>query len=397
MLLTQSRTAPLSQSARALFPDALRPSSLFAASGRAAGAQVHPSARIEAGVTVDPLAVIGPRAEIGAGTLIAAGAVIGPDVCIGRHCAIGAGATIIHALIGDRVIIHPGARIGHDGFGYRAGLPPASAKFRRPGALSFRMTSEIGANATIERGATRDTVIGEGTKIGSLVHIADSVDDRASLPHRGAERHCRGRDDRGFCCHKRAGWRGRKYCESAIGASVCNPGAALVRIDLAGSGCDGLTARRNRSRERAMTGESVEAVEILEILRLLPHRYPFLMIDRIIEIRGDEQRHRHQERDDQRTAVSRSFSRKSGHARRFADRRHGADRGRHRLRQLKLREIRDAMFLLTIDKAKFRKPAVPGDRIEYHVTSCAIAGTCGGTAPRPRSTACSSPRPKSAP
>ena len=80
--------------ARALFP-ARCGLSLFGASGRAAGAQVHPSARIEAGVTIDPLAVIGPRAEIGAGTLIAAGAVIGPDVAIGRDCAIGAGATIL--------------------------------------------------------------------------------------------------------------------------------------------------------------------------------------------------------------------------------------------------------------------------------------------------------------
>ena len=104
--------------ARALFPAALRPSSLFGTSGRAGSANVHASARIEAGVTIDPLAVIGPGAEIGAGTLIAAGAVIGPGVAIGRDCAIGAGATVLCALIGDHVIIHPGARIGQDGFGY---------------------------------------------------------------------------------------------------------------------------------------------------------------------------------------------------------------------------------------------------------------------------------------
>ena len=81
--------------ARALFPAALRPSSLFGASGRAPAAHVHPSARIEAGVTIDPLAVIGPDAEIGSGTVIAAGAVIGPGVCIGRNCAIGAGAIVM--------------------------------------------------------------------------------------------------------------------------------------------------------------------------------------------------------------------------------------------------------------------------------------------------------------
>ena len=67
--------------ARALFPSALRPSSLFDANARGAGAHVHPSARIEAGVTIDPLAVIGPGAEIGAGTLIAAGAVVGAGRC----------------------------------------------------------------------------------------------------------------------------------------------------------------------------------------------------------------------------------------------------------------------------------------------------------------------------
>ena len=99
----------------------MRPSSLFEAGGVSASALVHPTARLENGVTIDPAAVIGPRAEIGAGTVIAAGAVIGPEVRIGRDCTIGAGATIVHALIGDRVIIHAGARIGQDGFGYLPG------------------------------------------------------------------------------------------------------------------------------------------------------------------------------------------------------------------------------------------------------------------------------------
>lgn len=157
--------------ARALFPEALRPTSLFGASGRAAGAHVHPSARIEAGVTVDPLAIIGPHAEVGAGTVIAAGAVIGPDVCVGRHCAIDASATILNALIGDRVVLHPGARLGHDGSGYRGGLP-AVGKLPQTRRVIVQDAVEIGANATVDRGATRDTVIGEGTRVGSLVHIA---------------------------------------------------------------------------------------------------------------------------------------------------------------------------------------------------------------------------------
>jgi UDP-3-O-[3-hydroxymyristoyl] glucosamine N-acyltransferase len=155
---------------RALFPDVLRPSSLFGVKGRSKDAHVHASARLEANVTVDPLAVIGADAEIGAGTVIAVGAVIGPGVCIGRDCAIGAGATILHALIGDRVIIHPGTRIGQDGFGY-VPSPQGHQKIPQTRRVIIQDDVEIGANSTIDRGASRDTVIGEGTKIDNLVQI----------------------------------------------------------------------------------------------------------------------------------------------------------------------------------------------------------------------------------
>src|SRR5215831_13461424 len=102
--------------ARELFAHALRPSSL-AEAGNAVGANVHPSARLESGVTIEPGAVIGPRAEIGSGTTIGATAVIGTEVRIGRDCTIGAGAVISDALIGDRAIIHRGCKIGQDGLG----------------------------------------------------------------------------------------------------------------------------------------------------------------------------------------------------------------------------------------------------------------------------------------
>jgi UDP-3-O-[3-hydroxymyristoyl] glucosamine N-acyltransferase len=160
--------------ARALFPSALRPSSLFGAEGRAAGAHAHPSARIEAGVTIDPLTVIGPRAEIGAGTLIAAGAAIGPDVRIGRHSAIGAGSTIQNAFLGDGVIVRAGVRIGQDGFGYLRG-PKAYEKVPQTGRVIIQDDVEIGANTVIDRGSTGDTVIGEGSKIDNLVQIAHNV------------------------------------------------------------------------------------------------------------------------------------------------------------------------------------------------------------------------------
>jgi len=160
--------------AQALFPSALRPSSLFGAKGRAAGAHIHSSARIEAGVTIDPLAVIGPGAEIGAGTLIAAGAAIGPGVRIGRHSAIGAGATILNALVGDRVSVHAGARVGQDGLGYLRG-PKGYEKVPQTRRVIIQDDVEIGANTTIDRGFTGDTVIGEGSKIDNLVQIAQNV------------------------------------------------------------------------------------------------------------------------------------------------------------------------------------------------------------------------------
>jgi UDP-3-O-[3-hydroxymyristoyl] glucosamine N-acyltransferase len=159
--------------ARALFPAALRPSSLFEASGAASGAQVHPAARLENGVTVDPGAVIGPRAEIGAGTVIAANAVIGPDVRIGRDCAIGAGTSIMHTLVGDRVIIHPGCHVGQDGFGFVMGAE--HRKIPQIGRVIIQDDVEIGAGTTIDRGFNRDTLIGEGTKIDNLVQVGHNV------------------------------------------------------------------------------------------------------------------------------------------------------------------------------------------------------------------------------
>ncbi|CAM5213889.1 UDP-3-O-(3-hydroxymyristoyl)glucosamine N-acyltransferase [Bosea thiooxidans] len=153
-----------------VFPSALKPESAFAAQGVAPGAVVHATAVLEPGVTVDPGAVIGPGAEIGAGTVVAANAVIGPQVRIGRNCSIGAGSSIQAALIGNRVIVHPGARIGQDGFGF-AMSPKGHMKVPQIGRVIVQDDVEIGANSCIDRGASRDTVIGEGTKIDNLVQI----------------------------------------------------------------------------------------------------------------------------------------------------------------------------------------------------------------------------------
>jgi len=158
---------------RAMFPQALRPSSL-ATAGSVEGAHIDKSARLEPDVTVEPGAVVGPQAEIGSGTLIGANAVIGAGVRIGRDCAVGAGATLSHALLGDRVVVHPGCKIGQDGFGYvMSGT--GHVKVPQIGRVIIQDDVEIGAGTTIDRGALRDTVIGEGSKIDNLVQIGHNV------------------------------------------------------------------------------------------------------------------------------------------------------------------------------------------------------------------------------
>jgi UDP-3-O-[3-hydroxymyristoyl] glucosamine N-acyltransferase len=160
--------------ARRLFPTALRPSSLFGAGAVASQAIVHPSARLEANVVIDPGVVVGPGAEIGARTWIGANAVVGPKVRIGRDCAIGPNSSVMHALIGDRVTLHPGCRIGQDGFGFIP-APDGHIKVPQIGRVIIQHDVEIGANTTVDRGANRDTVIGEGTKIDNLNQIAHNV------------------------------------------------------------------------------------------------------------------------------------------------------------------------------------------------------------------------------
>ncbi len=135
---------------------------------------VHPSARIEDGAVIENGAIIGPEAQIGAGSRIAAGAVVGFRVALGRGCYVGPGASIIHTLIGNRVIIHAGARVGQDGFGFAMG-PAGHYKVRQVGRVIIQDDVEIGANSTIDRGALKDTIIGEGTKIDNLVQIAHNV------------------------------------------------------------------------------------------------------------------------------------------------------------------------------------------------------------------------------
>ncbi|HET7717354.1 MAG TPA: UDP-3-O-(3-hydroxymyristoyl)glucosamine N-acyltransferase [Bauldia sp.] len=159
---------------RHLYPSALKIAPVTEPGVVSRMAAVAEGARLEPGVTVEPFAVIGHGVEVGRDTVVGSGSHVGSGVRIGRGCVLSSGVTITHALLGDRVVIHPGVRIGQDGFGY---VPGAGGHLKVPqiGRVIIQDDVEIGANTTIDRGSNRDTVVGEGTKIDNLVQIGHNV------------------------------------------------------------------------------------------------------------------------------------------------------------------------------------------------------------------------------
>lgn len=137
-------------------------------------AYVAPTAEVAPDCRIEPGAYIGPRAKIGGATLIGPNAVVGEAVEIGHHSVVGANASVLFAIVGNYVLIYPGARIGQDGFGFAMG-PQGHLKVPQLGRVLIGDRVEIGANTTIDRGAGPDTIIGEGTMIDNLVHIAHNV------------------------------------------------------------------------------------------------------------------------------------------------------------------------------------------------------------------------------
>src|SRR5271165_3119922 len=141
---------------------------------------IHPSAVVAATARIDPTAEIGPLAVIGENAVIGprgrigAMVVIGHGVVIGREARIGSHASVSHALIGDRVYIYPGARIGQDGFGF-AVTPDGFHTVPQLGRVVLGNDVEVGANSTIDRGTLEDTVIGAGSRIDNLVQIGHNV------------------------------------------------------------------------------------------------------------------------------------------------------------------------------------------------------------------------------
>ena len=141
---------------------------------------IHPSAFVADGALVDPSAEIGPLsvietgAEIGPGCRVGPAAVIGSGVIVGRDCRIGAHASLSYALLGARVYVYPGARIGQEGFGF-ASTKDGFLSVPQLGQVILEDDVEVGANTTIDRGSSRDTLIGAGSRLDNLVQIGHNV------------------------------------------------------------------------------------------------------------------------------------------------------------------------------------------------------------------------------
>lgn len=144
-------------------------------------AGVHPSAVVDpsaevAGVEVRALASIGARSRVGAGTLIDAGVRVGAGVLIGRDCRILANAVVVDgSVLGDRVILNPGAVVGGEGFGF-APTAQGHVKIPQVGKAVLEDDVEIGCNSCVDRAAMDQTILRRGTKTDNLVQIGHGVD-----------------------------------------------------------------------------------------------------------------------------------------------------------------------------------------------------------------------------
>jgi UDP-3-O-[3-hydroxymyristoyl] glucosamine N-acyltransferase len=168
LLLTEQPRRGFALAAQAFYPEAPPQP------GVAASAVIDPTARLGEGCAVEPNAVIGPRVEIGRRCHIGANSVIGAGCVLGDDVRVGANVSISHSIIGARVRLFPGARVGQDGFGFTLD-PDGQVKFPQLGRVLIEDDVEVGANSTIDRGAGPDTVIGAGTMIDNLVQIGHNV------------------------------------------------------------------------------------------------------------------------------------------------------------------------------------------------------------------------------
>ncbi|MDE0045336.1 MAG: UDP-3-O-(3-hydroxymyristoyl)glucosamine N-acyltransferase [bacterium] len=167
-LISDNPYLAFARAARMFYPDpAVEP-------GVSAKAFIESGASIGEGARIDAFAVIRSGAEIGARCSVGAGCVVEHNVRIGDDCQIGPGAVLMFCVIGNRVRIESGARVGTEGFGFAAS-PDGAVRLPHVGRVVIGDDVGIGANTTIDRGSLGDTVIGDGAMIDNQVQIAHNA------------------------------------------------------------------------------------------------------------------------------------------------------------------------------------------------------------------------------
>ncbi|TAE76207.1 MAG: UDP-3-O-(3-hydroxymyristoyl)glucosamine N-acyltransferase [Verrucomicrobia bacterium] len=230
-------------------------------------AVVDESARFDAAkVRIHAGAVVMAGAEIGDGSEIGPNSVVGEGVRIGRDCLLHANVTVRErCILGDRVILQPGAVIGSDGYGYEV-IDGHHVKIDQVGIVEIRDDVEVGANSAIDRARFGRTVIGEGTKIDNLVQVAHNVQ---------LGKHCLLVSQSGIAGSSRTGDYVVVAAQAGVGGHV-KIGAKSVLAARAGATADleggqtygGMPARpfMDEQRSRAMVRQLPKLVERIKAL-----------------------------------------------------------------------------------------------------------------------------------
>jgi UDP-3-O-[3-hydroxymyristoyl] glucosamine N-acyltransferase len=271
-------------------------------------AHVAPDAVVD-GARIEAFAWVGPRARVGAGSWVEAGAVVGEGAVVGRDCRLMANSTVCAgSVVGDRVWLNPGAVIGSEGFGF-APTPDGNVKIPQVGRAIVEDDVEVGANSCVDRASLGDTYVRRGAKLDNLVQIGHAADIGADSLLVAFS---------GVAGSSRLGRRTVLAAKSGVlghltvGDDVTVGVASIVHDDLpSGARVSGLPAIEHRRWLRAITAfadlpelmkrmrtmdkdekdgtpatlpTGAGGLDIQQIMELLPHRYPFLMIDRVLEV-----------------------------------------------------------------------------------------------------------------
>ena len=370
-----------------------------------ARACVHPAATVEASATVEAFAWVGPGAVVGAGSWVEAGVRVGAGATVGSGCRLMANSVVCDGcVLGDRVWLNPGAVVGSEGFGF---APTAAGNIKIPqaGRAVLEDDVELGANTCIDRGAMSETRVGRGSKLDNLVQVghAAQIGQHALMVAYS-----------GVAGSSRLGNRVTLAAKAAVlghielgdGVQVGVSSAVHSSVP-AGGKVTGVPAIDHRKWLRSAAGFSElpellktvrrlqQRIETLEaglakpappdtpattartevtpmsetrdittqgIMKLLPHRYPFLMIDRVLEVEpgvravgvkcvtANEpqfQGHFPEHPIMPGVLLTEAFAQLAGVIAMTA---HPDFSGK-------------AVYLMGLDKVRFRKPVVPGDRV----------------------------------